>query len=427
MKNAVFTLFFLLPLAPALAAGPAELFQKIEKANQKYDKAFDYYAELCGTTQFKAVNAAPGGPFGHSVLLLKGVCRDTSFTDYPRVKACGKDGFVGISVDSEYANVNWTATDGRDFMIYGEVAADRPIGEEEYQNAIRKAVERGIFRNVRLTPKHDSEVLPGESYEQFVARWSLGTSFALNHARNLYCARVPLVPTIGPKDAMIKKIVAYLNGLNEKAHREGFKYSWQSNNCTHVPYNAIAQFGIWRTKETGWEEPQNTAAWMLRFKDLAVPMNSVYDSLRASAGDDESALPGIFLSDQNLARSLKSFGWIPMQPGVIVENIPVHSYENKKFQTDAELEIFDSTDEWTSKIGLSKKFATKKDFQTLLADPRLTDLDANLEWWKKTKFPAISNALNEVQAGSSPQANSPVFVNLRQYLEGKNAELSRRR
>jgi len=58
----------------------------------------------------------PGGPGGHSVLYLNGVCR-VKDAGYPVVALCESgdprpgEG-VGLSVNAHYSNANWIATEG---------------------------------------------------------------------------------------------------------------------------------------------------------------------------------------------------------------------------------------------------------------------------------------------------------------------------
>ncbi|MGZ3695606.1 MAG: hypothetical protein ACXWQO_15960, partial [Bdellovibrionota bacterium] len=218
----------------AIAASPVEQREKVEAAHAQYDKLFDYYMEICGVTQYRPRVGEAGGEYGHTVIYLKGACRDTS-SPYPKLRMCtadDKEQGVNVSMDSDYSNVEWTAVSSRNFMLYGDLPADSPLTEKEFEATIQKALDQHIFKNVKLLEYHNAKLRRGESYEHYVARWSIGTNFAVNFARTAYCTRVPMVPTQGPKDKMMSVIVDFYNGLNAKARRGEFGYDGVTNNCT---------------------------------------------------------------------------------------------------------------------------------------------------------------------------------------------------
>ncbi len=105
-----------------------------------YNSLYPWYAEFCAVSEISkkpgfGAEIVPGGPGGHSILYLNGVCRDQD-AHYPVVALCGpgdpKPGQgVGLSVNDHYANANWIATEGRDFVMHGDLAPGEPVDKSQ--------------------------------------------------------------------------------------------------------------------------------------------------------------------------------------------------------------------------------------------------------------------------------------------------------
>src|SRR5512138_1437546 len=52
-----------------------------------YDRLYQRSIEVCATSRIRPRFSAAGGPAGHAVLYLKGVCRDPT-AGYPRLQLC---------------------------------------------------------------------------------------------------------------------------------------------------------------------------------------------------------------------------------------------------------------------------------------------------------------------------------------------------
>lgn len=355
------------------------------QANKQYDAAFSYYVEACGATKYQPIGEENGSHYGHGLLYIRGACRDTGRTDFPHIKVCGPeagpDAGVGISLDRYFKNVEWTAVDGRDFLFYGGLAPDQPLTTADRDAMIDRAAAAGYFKGVTLQSYEDG-VNPGESYEHFVARESFGTEYGIGLARSLYCTKIPIEGGLGKsKDIVLQQLVDYLNALNESVHKTGLKYDLISNNCSHLVHNALAAIGFWAPKKTSWKA--DTALEQLKgLKDIAVPMNEMFDALRVGNGQGRPLDDVDVLSDPAVMKTLAQAGWMAAEPGVIVQNIPIHAYENKLFNTRTKAELFDIVDE----ILIDLHSPIEPDFEghafrRYLAKSNFTDLKANLRSW----------------------------------------------
>src|SRR3974390_1071820 len=122
-----------------------------------YASLYPYYAELCAVSQIKkkpgfGANTS-GGPGGHSVLYLNGVCRDRD-AGYPTIELCQgsvlPDEGVGLSVNAHFKNANWVATDGRDFFFQGNLAPGVGLTKAVYERTQAEAMGKGLLGGVVL-------------------------------------------------------------------------------------------------------------------------------------------------------------------------------------------------------------------------------------------------------------------------------------
>ena len=146
---------------------------------------------------------------------------------------------VGLSVNDHYANANWTATEGRTFFYHGALAPGEGVTRASYARTQEEAKAMGILDGVvfhaeALEPK------PADMAERdYMYEISVTTDYAIDLARDRFCARVPLDPR------KMEIIVHYLNALNEP-YRSGQKeFHWHvlRDNCAHLAHNALAVVG----------------------------------------------------------------------------------------------------------------------------------------------------------------------------------------
>src|ERR1700722_9510753 len=239
--------------AVSLAGCASTLFKMPEHTVNEatYTSLYPWYAEFCALSEISkkpgfGAEIIPGGPGGHSVLYLNGVCR-VKDAHYPVVALCG-DGAnpgpgegVGLSVNAHYSNANWIATEGRDFVMHGDLATGEPLARETYLRTQAKAETMGILDGVVFHPEVFDDQPAGMSRIDFMYDMSIATDYAINLGRDRYCARVPL------DRAKMARIVTYLNAVNEpyRSGREVFNWNVLQNNCTHLAHNVLAVAGVW--------------------------------------------------------------------------------------------------------------------------------------------------------------------------------------
>jgi hypothetical protein len=414
-------LALLLVNSVAALAGPVEDRARVEAANEQYGKIFDYYMEICGVTQYRPRTGEAGGEYGHTVMYIKGACRDTSVA-YPKIKVCSSsdpEQGTALSMDSDYTNVNWTTVGSRNFMMYGDLPADSPLSQKEFDVAVQKAVDQHIFKNVKLQAYHNEKLRRGESYEHYVARWGVGTNFAVNFARNAYCTKVPLMSNKGPKDAMVRSLVDYYNGLNLKAMRDGTGYSGVTNNCTHLAHNGLAAIGFWPAKETGWEDPAGFA-WLSDHtkNNISVPFNTMLDALVKGGGSSDTFDPSRLAGAATERKGFYKYNWMGSQPGVIMEVIPIHAVKNQVYLPGASPFLLDPHAALMSKMNFSAKNEEMDRFERTIKEPRFLDLKSNFKYWQK-KY------ANDARAGFSRDGNYPDLApTLSSYLRNQQSDLA---
>lgn len=317
-----------------------------------YDRLYPRSIEVCATSQIRPRFAGPGGPAGHAVLYLKGVCRDTA-AGYPRVKLCDPatdladpESGTGVSVDRVLRNVNWLAVPGETLFFYGDVGRYELLERSHLEATVGRARDQGIFKGVDV---HADAGTPGTAaIEHF-----LGTDFALAYGRSAYCVRFPL------PEAALARVVDYLNTLNDSyaIGRREYQWSGVSDNCAHVLHNALAAAGF-------WGEQSVRAFIVQQFFNLAIPVDQFSDAaLLLDVGVEN---PLAVYDRPALRRLLLREGWLPIGHGAIFRVIPVHQ---RNAVYDTELTFFTLTD----LLGLKNARVG-----TLLDDARFTDLEYNL-------------------------------------------------
>jgi hypothetical protein len=343
-----------------------------------YTAIYPWYAEFCALSEISkkqgfGAEIVPGGPGGHSVLYLNGVCR-VKDAGYPVVELCGNgrtpgmgEG-VGLSVNAHYSNANWIATEGRDFVMRGDLARGEPLTRRAYLRTQARAKAMGILDGVVFHPEVFDDQPAGMNRTDFMYDMSIATDYAVNFGRDRYCARVPL------DRAKMANIVTYLNAINAP-YRDGrkvFDWSVVENNCTHLAHNALAQAGVW--KEWGTDRPLLISAF-----DFPVPKNEFVNLMRRTNDmpiDDQAAL----YDDPASRAAVVDQGWIATGPGGLAEAERAVQ-ENEVYNTGLRLIFYDEP--------IFGHY--QKRWNQIWSDPRYTDLHANLKHFA-TLYAAILTA-----------------------------------
>jgi hypothetical protein len=238
------------------------------RPDPEYDKLFPYYVELCATSQFRSTTKGRGGVTGHAVMYIKGACKDEQ-APYPQLRRCrgiatdleDPEHGVGVSVERWFRNVNWIAVPGYGLFFRGNLAPGWRLTRAHFDATVREVIRRGVFHGVEL---HDYPTTDGaeRSLEDFVAHHSIGTDLALQFARSVFCARVPVT------EPMLEEVTDFLNDKNREYAQGEADYNWSllAANCVHTLRNALAAANVWTPLSVQMVK-------LLHLFDLAVPAN----------------------------------------------------------------------------------------------------------------------------------------------------------
>jgi hypothetical protein len=342
------------PQSLALAPDPS--------AETVYAQLYPYYVEFCAVSEIRkkpgsAVDIEGGGPGGHSVLYLNGVCKVGP--DYPEIGLCGGDPTgqgVGISVNAHYSNANWSAISGRDFFFRGDLAPGEALDAESYARTQARAKADRALDGITF----HAEAMAGKptrmSDRDYRYELSVATDYAIGFGRDRYCARVPI------DRARMAGVVAYLNSVN-LPYRQGLKtFEWDvlRDNCAHLTHNALATVGLWRH----W--PTDRSLLVAAF-DFPVPKNE-FVNLMGRISDLPIDDPEAFWSDRELRSALLVQNWIATRPGGLAEAERAVT-KNTMYDTDLRLIFFDEA--------ITGHY--RRHFNAIFRDPVYTDLRANLD------------------------------------------------
>jgi hypothetical protein len=331
-----------------------------------YTAIYPWYAEFCALSEISkkpgfGAEIVPGGPGGHSIIYLNGVCR-VKDAGYPVVALCGDGGNpkpgegVGLSVNDHYRNANWIATQGRDFVFRGGLRPGEGLTRERYLQTQKQAEAMGILDGVEFHREVFDDQPAGMSKTAFMYDMSIATDYAVGFARDRYCARVPLDRT------KMSAIVEYLNRINAP-YRSGqrvFHWNVMENNCTHLAHNVLAVAGVWPEWPTG--RPLLISAF-----DFPVPKNEFVNLMRRT-NDMPMTDPARLYDDPAARVAIEDWHFIPTQPGGLAEAARAIQ-PNEVYETHLRLIFYDDP----LLFGHYQQW-----FDAIFADPRYTDLRANL-------------------------------------------------
>jgi hypothetical protein len=367
---AMFAVIWLPGCINAYFQAPANLVDE-----RAYTSVYPYFAEYCAVSEFNknkgsAVDLDSGGPGGHSVFYLNGVCRVRQ-AFYPEVALCpdspdrlaGRG--VGLSVNAHYKNANWVATEGREFFYHGALAPGEGVTRDSYRRTQKTAKAMGILDGIVFNQETLKDRPTGMSERDFMYEISVATDYAIDLARDRYCARVPL------DRGKMETIVRYLNAMNAP-YRSGQKdFHWQvlRDNCAYLAHNALAAVGVW--PEWPVDRPLLVAAF-----SFPVPKNEFVNLMRRT-NDMKIADPDTLYADDEAHDALMRQGWIVTGPGALTEARRAIS-PNEIYDTHVRLIFYDEP--------IFGHYQQR--FDRILTEPRYRDLRSNLRYFS-TLYSAI--------------------------------------
>jgi hypothetical protein len=288
------------------------------RPDAEYEKLVPYYVELCAASQFRStLTGEGGGPAGHAVLYVKGACKDER-TAFPQLRRCravatsleDPEHGAGVSVNAMFKSVNWVAVPGYDLFFQGNLAPGERLTRAEFDAVERLAITKGIYKGVTF------HRFPGATSDtdlrDFLERAGIGTDLALQFARSVFCARLPVAA------GMLDPIIAFLNDKNREYVEGEADYNWSAwaDNCSHTMRNALAAANIW--------SPLSVRTTKIRqIFNLAVPANEFVNLAELMTGGDIEDYRDI-LRDGPRRDAFHEFDWLPTRQGALLKTLPVH-------------------------------------------------------------------------------------------------------
>ncbi len=367
-----------------------------------YQTLFPKYAEVCALSQKAKIGEEAERPWGHSLVFLRGVCRDL-MSPIPQLVLCEPTAGSGVmvSVNSLTKNVNWIASEGEAYAFYGNVFPGTKLTTVEYDQAVQYGLMTDIFKGVK---PHFDQFKPGqlEKYQvnEALVRSAVDIDTAVTFGRDAYCARVPM------NEQVLGDLIHWLNEKNQAfARTEDYQWDAFKNNCAHLVHNAFASLGVWPAKQTG------TPPWQV--SNLAVPANEFIDTMAVANLTDISDPTGIF-RNPGWRRLLVEKNWLPARHGVVSRNLPIQT-PNELYYGNLQIFVFDYP------------FSNKNEalFHAFTQSSTYQDLAANLLRFHEIYSKSLQN-LQDVSAYQatlkdlpmSEQAQFPAFfVRYKDYLK----------
>lgn len=377
------------------------------RADARYDLLFPYYVELCAVSQIRSNFAPHGGSPGHAAMYIKGACRDPS-TDFPTLRVCGPEvdltdpeSGTGVSVNKVLRNVNWLAVPGKRLFFFGDLEPDELLDADSGIAALVAADESGVFDGIDIHPRYWTPPDDEDAQLYFAAAETLGTDFALNFGRTLFCARLPL------DRPQLVDVIQYLNDLNRDYALGGQDYDWSgyNDNCAHTLHNSLAAAGVWKHK--------SVASYRLgQLANLSVPANEFAELALLSMDFPLEDFDRV-LGDPVLRRTLTRRDWLPVRHGAMIEVIPVHQH-NELYETDAAIFML------TNPLRRSKE----RRVNALVDDPRNTDLEANLRHFQVLYREILAGRPPGFEVQPDDDAKTRARAHYYDYVEAQLAEVN---
>lgn len=331
---------------------------------ETYSRLYPSHVEYCAGTAFQLVGGAAGGVGGHGFTYVNGLCRDDS-KSYPQVKVCnGTEGYagVGISVNSDFQNVNWVAIPTHSLLLDGGIREGERVTSAVVDRLANRALELRIFDGIVIKPEltmspSGDALEPGtREYLEAVAKNSIGTDYGMRFARNLECVRMPF------DSSRLQAIADGLNALNDSYFMTGKTYVWSglTNNCAHVASDILENAGI------------RNAIPKYSYLNLAIPRNGVYTLVQKGFYGAASARE-VWSSESDRESILAQPSSIVARVGVLAKTYDGFAENDVYALSPKALWIIPS--DWYHFFSARSAFSAPK--------PELSQIGPNLRFWLK--------------------------------------------
>jgi|GEM_PF-4833237 len=376
---------------------------------------YENFIVNCSVSRYHERGGEQGGSAGHKLIYIKGACRVPNGRR-SEIQVCparaadrtDRNAGVTLSVDKQFKNTRFIATDGIDTMFGWNVAADESLTREKIDRTVDRIVASGASRGIELheeamanfakrTQEYEAQYRKPFTRERFVAETGIGTNYAISFARSSECTFVPI------SKSELEKAVAQANALNSDYANDRKIYQWNgiADNCTHFTDNLMAGIGIgheYRTSNTKLGKLKHLGT-LARFRDpeVRIPVRSlVQEAERITARVPN---PDDLFADRKLREHYANWGTLPQRPGGLVGNVAFHSNDN---------EVFLQGSASSSLSPVTKYFRNWDNaLAKLLKTPHATSLETNLE----TFVTQVSAMESQGQSWSRFAARNPKLNN----------------
>ncbi len=353
-----------------------------------YDQLFPYYVELCAISQFRSVVKGEGGVTGHAVMYIKGACKDEQ-APFPQLRRCrvtattfdDPEHGAGVSVGRWFRNVNWVAIPGYELFYQGNLETGERLTEAHFEATVREVIDKGVYKGVEFHEYPTASA--GRSLADFIRTQSIGTDLALQFARSVFCARLPVT------ERMVDEMMAFLNDKNREYAQGDADYNWSllADNCVHTLRNALAAANVWSPMSV-------RTVKLLHLFNLAVPANEFVNL--AELGAEGNIEDHRHIQAEGPPRdALHEFGWLPTRHGALLKTLAVHE-PNDIYDTTFRLFTLQSP------LRMGKTAHAVE----LLSDERFVDLEANLRYFRG-RYSAILASCREGGNGLASVRGTP--------------------
>ena len=282
-----------------------------------YERLFPYYVELCAASQFRSILTGEGGGVpGHAVLYIKGACKDDG-APFPQLRRCravatsleDPEHGAGVSINAMFKSINWVAVPGYEFFFQGNLAPGERLTRAEFDAVEQHYRQRDLHG---VTFHRFPGATSDTNLRDFLERAGIGTDLALQFARSVFCARLPVT------EAMLDPIIAFLNDKNREYADGEADYNWSAwaDNCSHTMRNALAAANIWSPLSV-----RTTKIWQIF--NLAIPANEFVNLAELMTEGDIEDYREI-LRDGPRRDAFHEFHWLPTRQGALLKTLPVH-------------------------------------------------------------------------------------------------------